>query len=453
MYAIETVGGTSVSSGCWGEDSRHEMAGAVHSRVASPAFSKNFYAVNCLSSRLFLLLFFVEKLIFKTMIRNTVSVKLKEKSREYKVKIGDDLLKSCGEWSQKCLSASTKKIALISNKKVFELYGETVKHSFENAGFEVFVWLTGDGERHKNFHSLENLLKFFSENRLTRTDAVVALGGGVVGDLAGFAAAIYLRGIAFLQIPTTVLAMIDSSVGGKTGINSDFGKNLIGAFHQPKGVLIDVETLKTLPKREIFSGFYEAIKQGAIGGKGLFNQTAKFLNNYSQNDFEKHFSNSEFLSNLENLIAEQVIFKAQIVMNDERESVGKTDAKSRKILNFGHTSAHALEKVTNYDYFKHGEAVAYGMLAAGEIAKNIGIFEKNELKSLNDVIGLLGGLPDANNIEINDVIDALEFDKKSTGESLQWILLKKIGKPVIVDGKKIPKKILQESLKKVLKNK
>ena len=388
------------------------------------------------------------------MIRNTVSVKLKEKSREYKVKIGHDLLKSCGEWSQQCLSASTKKIALISNnKKVFDLYGETVKQSFKDAGFEVFICLTGDGEKHKNFRSLEKLLKLFSENRLTRTDAVVALGGGVVGDLAGFAAAIYLRGIAFLQIPTTVLAMIDSSVGGKTGINSDFGKNLIGAFHQPKGVLIDVATLKTLPKREILSGSYEAIKQGAIGGKRLFNQTAEFLNNYSQNDFAKHFSNPEFLSNLEDLIAEQVIFKAQIVMNDERESMDKTDARSRKILNFGHTIGHALEKVTNYDYFKHGEAVAYGMLAAGEIAKNIGIFEKNELKSLNDVVGLPGELPDANNIEINDVIDALEFDKKSTGESLQWILLKKIGKPVIVDGKKIPKKILQESLKKVLKNK
>ena len=200
-----------------------------------------------------------------------VSVKLKEIAYCYDVNIGSDSLAICGEWTQKNLAVQTKKIALVSNKKVFGLYGEIVKERFQNAGFEVFVFLIGDGEKYKNFRVAENALRFFGEKKLTRTDAVVALGGGVVGDLAGFAAAIYLRGVAFLQIPTTLLAMIDSSVGGKTGVNSAFGKNLIGAFHQPRGVLIDIETLKTLPRRELAAGFYEAVKHGAIANRKLFN--------------------------------------------------------------------------------------------------------------------------------------------------------------------------------------
>jgi 3-dehydroquinate synthase len=385
--------------------------------------------------------------------QKTVFVKLKEKSLEYKIDIGHDLLKDCGVWARKCLPQAKKKIAIVSNAKVFGLYGEIVKTSLENAGFEVFEWLMKDGEKHKNFRSLENALKFFSEKKLTRTDAVVALGGGVVGDLAGFAAAIYLRGIAFLQIPTTLLSMIDSSVGGKTAVNSSFGKNLIGAFYQPKGVLIDVETLKTLPRRELTAGFCEAVKQGAISSKNLFKQTAQFLENYSPESFKKYFSDEKFLSELENLIAAQVSFKAEIVTGDEQESVGRTDAKSRKILNFGHTVAHALEKITGYKRFKHGEAVGLGIRAAGEIAKNIGIFEKNELKSLNDVVDLVGKLPETDNIEIKEVIEAFEFDKKSIDKTLQWILLEEIGKPVIVGSEKIPAKILLQSLEKVLKGK
>jgi 3-dehydroquinate synthase len=385
-------------------------------------------------------------------MNQTLSVKLKETAREYEIEIGHDSLKTIGVWARRCLSKSTKKVVLISNAKVFRLYGEAVKKSFEDAGFEVLVWLMKDGERHKNFRSLETALKFFSEKKLTRTDSVVALGGGVVGDLAGFAAAIYLRGIAFLQIPTTLLSMIDSSVGGKTAVNSAFGKNLIGAFHQPKGVLIDVETLKTLPRRELTAGFCEAVKQSALSGADLFNQTARFLENYSPKFFKKHFSDEKFLSELKNLVAANIAFKAEIVAGDEQENVSRTDAKSRKILNFGHTVGHALEKVTGYKRFKHGEAVGYGILAAGEIANNIGIFGKNELKSLNDVIGLVGKLPSTDNIEIKEIIEAFEFDKKSIDKTLQWILLREIGKPEIVNNEKISTEILQKSLNKVLKS-
>ncbi len=221
------------------------------------------YLLNCLFSNSFL---FCKSINFFTLKETSifmkkVSVKLNGNQHQYEIKIGHDLLNDCGNWAQKYLSGNTKKIVIVTNAKVFRLYGEIVKSRLENSGFEVSVWKIGDGERYKNFRSLEKTLKFFSENKLKRTDGVVALGGGVVGDLAGFAASIYLRGVSFLQIPTTLLAMIDSSVGGKTAVNSEFGKNLIGTFYQPNGVLIDVETLKTLPRRELVAGFCEAVKQ------------------------------------------------------------------------------------------------------------------------------------------------------------------------------------------------
>ncbi len=382
----------------------------------------------------------------------SVSVKLNETSHQYKIQIGHNRLNSCGAWARGCLSPKTAKIVIVSNAKIFRLYGEIVRKSLKGAGFEVFVWLMKDGERYKNLRSHENLLKFISENKLARTDAIVALGGGVVGDLAGFAAAVFLRGIAFLQIPTTLLAMIDSSVGGKTGVNSAFGKNLIGAFHQPNGVLIETETLKTLPTRELTAGFCEAVKHGAISNRELFDQTADFLQNYPPKLFKTFFSDKQFLSILENLLAAQVAFKAEIVINDEREAAERTDAKSRKILNFGHTLAHALEKVTNYQYFKHGEAVGYGILFAAELSKTLVILDENELKLLNDVMHNVGKLPDTQNIEIENVVRAFSFDKKNIGKSLQWILLNKIGKPIIYSSNDIPASSIQKVLRKVLRN-
>ena len=380
-----------------------------------------------------------------------INLDLPSQTAKYEIVIGAKILSSAGKSAQTYLGANVRRLVIVSNRKVFGLYGKTVKSSLENAGFEVFVFLMGDGEKYKNFRVLENTLRFFGEKEIKRSDAVIALGGGVVGDLAGFAAAVYLRGIAFLQIPTTLLAMIDSSVGGKTAVNTEFGKNLIGAFYQPSGVLVDVETLRTLPRRELTAGFCEAVKQGVIANRRLFDQTADFLRTYPPNNFKKHFSDKTFLKNLPTLLAAQIAFKAEIVMQDEREDTARNDAKSRKILNFGHTIGHALEKVTNYKTFKHGEAVGCGILAVGEIAKNVGIFAKDELDLLNDVVGLVGKLPTTENINIEKVIEALSYDKKSTGDSLKWILLEKIGKPKIVESKDIPAKVLQKSLTTVLK--
>ena len=371
--------------------------------------------------------------------------------KRYEIEIGENKLKNCGAWATKILSETAKKIVVISNAKVFALYGKTVEESLKGKGFEVFVFKMPDGERYKNFRVLQNALRFCGEKNLKRTDTVLALGGGVVGDLAGFAAAVYLRGVAFLQVPTTLLAQIDSSVGGKTAINTDFGKNLIGAFYQPSGVLIDVGTLQTLPRRELTAGFCEAVKQGAIADRKLFNQTADFLKNYSINSFKTHFAKTKFLEDLQKLIAAQVAFKAQIVKGDERENSARVDAQSRKILNFGHTVAHALEKVTDYRRFRHGEAVGYGILVAAKISNNIGIFDNDELGLLDDTVRLTGNLPKADDIEIETLVKAFAFDKKADGESLQWILLEAIGKPKIFQSRDISDSVIKSSLEEILK--
>lgn len=384
-------------------------------------------------------------------MNRTVKVALKSHPHQYEIQIGNNLLSNSGIWAKSCLSASTKKIFIISNPKVFSLYGEIVVASLKNQGFEVLIHKIGDGEKYKSLRTLEKALEFFSRNQLKRSDAVIALGGGVVGDLTGFAASVYLRGIAFLQIPTTLLSMIDSSVGGKTGVNSDFGKNLIGTFHQPNGVLIDIETLKTLPRRELTAGFCEAVKQGAIANQELFDQTSDFLKNYSPNQFKNYFSKTDFSTDLAKLIAAQVAFKSEIVRGDERENLDKMSNRSRKILNFGHTVGHALEKITDYKYFKHGEAVGIGILIAGEISKRVANFVQNELNLLNDVVRLTGNLPNCDNIQTEKIIEAFEFDKKNVGDNLQWILLEKIGHPIIYPNSKIPNSIIIQSINQVIR--
>ncbi len=380
-------------------------------------------------------------------------MKLEKPSDQYEINIGHNLLRNCGGWARNSISENCRKIALVSNPKVFGLYGETAVESLENADFEVSVWLMKDGEEFKNIRSLEESLNFFGKSNIKRTDAVLALGGGVVGDLAGFAASIYLRGIAFLQIPTTLLAMIDSSVGGKTAVNSDFGKNLIGTFYQPNGVLVDVNVLQTLETRELVAGFCEAVKQGAISGEELLLTTSKILSDYPADTFAQNFEDDEFLSRLEKFISEQIAFKAEIVMQDEKESSGRRDAKSRKILNFGHTLAHALEKVTDYKYFKHGEAVGYGILFAAELSKKLDILSKNSLDLLNDVVRSIGHLPNASSISKTEIIEAFAHDKKNINDSLQWILLQDIGKPIIYNNSGIPKEAVMQTLEKILRPK
>lgn len=379
-----------------------------------------------------------------------IKIRIACRDSAYKIKIGPGLLSAAGSWAAGCLKREAGRIVIVSNPTVFDLYGETVERGLAEAGFTVSRFLMKDGEVHKSLKTAEAALSAFSEAGLTRTDAVVALGGGVVGDLAGFAAAMYLRGVAFLQIPTTLLAMIDSSVGGKTGVNTTFGKNLVGAFHQPSGVLIDVDTLSTLPRRELSAGLCEMVKHGAISGRKLLKNTERFLSEFPIANSESSFDYLSFKSEISDLIAENVTFKAMIVAGDERESSRRMDGRSRKILNFGHTLAHALEKITGYKYFKHGEAVGYGVLFAAEVSKSLALCDEKVVKSLNDVVRHVGPLPPLANIDGNEVFEAFKFDKKHLSGSLQMILLKDIGKPVILTEKDIPRATVQKVLKKLL---
>lgn len=385
------------------------------------------------------------------MSSDLVKIEFSNAVAGYEIAIGDPRLNACGAWARNALGGNALKIVVVSNPTVFDIYGDLVTARLAGSGFEVSHWLMEDGEEHKNFRNVERALSFFSESGLTRTDAVVALGGGVVGDLAGFAASIYMRGVRFLQIPTSLLAMIDSSVGGKTGVNAEFGKNMIGAFHQPSGVLIDPTVLATLPQRELAAGFCEMIKHGAISGKNLLQKTSDFLEETPLNKSSTGQENGNGMPEIGQLIAANVRFKASIVAGDERESSLRSDAKSRKILNFGHTLAHALEKITDYRYFKHGEAVGYGILYAAELSKSLALCDKEDVNLLYDVVHRVGTLPTLANIDPHEVLEAFRFDKKLVAGSLQMILLKGIGMPVIVDSRDIPKSAHTQALKRLQK--
>lgn len=380
------------------------------------------------------------------MAERTVSIKTSATARSYDINIKSNSLADCGGWAAYCLDREPGKVVIVSNKHIFGLYGGLAVESLSRAGFVPEVHLIGNGERFKSFRTLEATISAFSRFRLSRTDAVMALGGGVVGDLTGFAASIYLRGVKYLQVPTTFLSMIDSSVGGKTAINTPYGKNLTGSFYQPAGVLIDPAVLRTLPRRELTAGFCEAVKQGAIAGPELFAMTAEMLNSPQRRRL------NEGLGEMEDLLAAQVAFKAAIVAGDELEDPERTDSLSRKILNFGHTFGHALEKATGYRYLKHGEAVGYGILFAAEISRGLEILSADEVELLNGVVHLAGKLPPIAGIDPELLFDTFQFDKKVVNNSLQWVLLKGLGKPVIVQNSDIPRSLIRSAIRQMTHN-
>jgi len=367
-----------------------------------------------------------------------INVRFKAPEQSCEINVGAGILRDLGAGARRILDHSTRKMVIISNQKVFDLYGDMVSRNLRDGDFGVSHWLMSDGERYKNLRTLEQALAFLSQANLERSDAVLALGGGVVSDLAGLAAALHLRGIALLQVPTTLLAQIDASIGGKTGVNTAGGKNQIGAFHQPRGIWIDTITLKTLPRRELTSGWCEAVKQGAVGSRALFRATYQFLQSCSGKIHPSEPS--------EKLIAAQCAFKASIVVRDQREDVNRSDRHSRRILNFGHTTAHALETITSYRRFRHGEAVGYGMIVAGEISERLGLLPSSELKSLRDAVSLCGRLPRTDDLDNGSIIGAIAHDKKLVSGEIKWVLLNRIGEARMVDGREITPRLLRASL-------
>jgi 3-dehydroquinate synthase len=373
-------------------------------------------------------------------------VTLSTPRHSYEIKVGSNVLPSLGHNARDWLGKDAHRVAVISNNTVFDLYGQQSLHSLKTAGFAPLELIVSDGETAKSLTTIQKTLESLSIQRFERSDGIIALGGGVVGDLAGFTAAIYMRGIPFIQVPTTLLAQIDSSVGGKTGVNLPTGKNLIGAFHQPAGVLTDVNTLRTLPRRELSSGLFECVKQGVISGERLFSQTLRFLDAMDTSRLENS------ASQLEKLVAAHCKFKASIVRQDEREQRSRTDRRSRRILNFGHTTGHALEAVTRYRRFKHGEAVGLGLIVASQLSKDLGMLSAAELESILEAVGKCGPLPATDDLDATAIVKAISQDKKRNAGSVQWVLLEGIGNPRIVSETEIPPRLIRQALRRALKS-
>lgn len=369
-------------------------------------------------------------------MNKTVHVALGERS--YDITIASRFLEQTGDITRVALGPKTRKLAIISNSRVHGFYGRAVEKSLKRAGFATLTHLIGDGERAKSLSTAEKALAFMIANRFERSDAVIALGGGVVGDLAGFVAACYQRGVNYIQIPTTLLAQIDSSVGGKTAVNHRLGKNLIGAFHQPRAVIIDPQTLATLPKRELRAGLYEALKYGVIWDRRLFEMLNEKL--------EDIFALDPDL--LTRIIARCCEIKAEVVTADERES------GLRRILNFGHTVGHALESVTAYRRLKHGEAVGYGMQCASKIAEKAGIIPPAEADGIRFGVerlsrfGHIAKLPPIDDLKVQNVVAAMAHDKKVSQGKLPLILPTRIGEVIVRDD--IAPSIIRASVRELL---
>lgn len=326
-------------------------------------------------------------------------------SKKYNVHIGKGLMEKSGEFLK--AFPKVKKIALITDDIVDDLYSKIVEKSLTNENFEVIKYVIKNGEASKNGENFINILNFLAENELTRTDCIFALGGGVVGDLAGFCAATYLRGIGFIQCPTTLLAMVDSSVGGKTAIDLKAGKNLAGAFYQPDVVICDCDAVKTLPE-EIFSdGCAEIIKYGAIFDEKLLS----------------HLKEKGKSFDLQKVVKRCVELKCETVTKDE------FDLGLRQLLNFGHTIGHSIEALSNYK-IPHGKAVATGMAIISKACVKSGLCEKNVSDELTEIIKKFD-LPTESSYPVDDMIKIIKNDKKRKGDSITLVVPECLGKCVL----------------------
>lgn len=324
--------------------------------------------------------------------------------KSYKILIESGILESCGEFVRKVIPNG--KCAIITDETVDALYGDKAAKSLEKSGFRTVKFVVPSGETSKSHEQLIAAYNFLSENDITRKDLIVALGGGVVGDLAGFCAATYLRGIEYIQIPTTLLAQVDSSVGGKTAVNIKAGKNLVGAFKQPKLVLTDTDTLSTLSDEIFADGMGEVVKYGMIRSKSLFE---KLLNGKAR-------------ENINEIIAECVKIKRDVVQNDE------FDNGERMILNFGHTFGHAIEKFMGYGNISHGKAVAIGMYMISRAAEKVGMTSKDVCEKLKNCLEA-NSLPcSVSDISAKDIYSLSIGDKKRTSDEIRIVVCPEIGK-------------------------
>ena len=340
----------------------------------------------------------------------TVRVALGE--RTYPIHIGAGLL---GRTDLLLPHLAAKRVAIVSNTTVAPLYLDRVAGPLESAGVRVTRVLIPDGEAHKDWATLNVVFDALLGARCDRQTTVLALGGGVVGDLAGFAAATFMRGVPFIQIPTTLLAQVDSSVGGKTGINHPLGKNMIGAFHQPQLVLADVRTLDTLPSREVAAGLAEVIKHGLILDASFFDWLEVNMERLVARDPDA----------LEYAVRRSVEIKAEIVARDERET------GDRALLNFGHTFGHAIEAGLGFGTWLHGEAVGAGMVMAADLSYRLGHLGDPDVVRVRQLVARAGLPTAAPSLDPDRYLDLMSFDKKAQGGRVRFILLKRLGNAYI----------------------
>jgi 3-dehydroquinate synthase len=359
---------------------------------------------------------FVESTIRAWAMKSIITVEIPQQS--YEVAIAPNGLQHLGTWMQPLNLG--KKVLLVSNPIVFRRYGETLLTVLAAAGYEVSQCILPAGERFKTLTSIQKIYDAALAHRLERSATIVTLGGGVIGDMAGFAAATWLRGINFVQVPTSLLAMVDASIGGKTGVNHPHGKNLIGAFHQPRLVLIDPQVLATLPPREFRAGMAEVIKYGIIWDLDLFEQ----LEAAPRLDQQRYISDEL----LQTILTRSCQAKAHVVSQDEKE------AGLRAILNYGHTIGHAVESLTGYRTINHGEGVAIGMVAAGQIAVELGLWDQ-ESADRQQVLLEKTGLPTQipAELKIDAILETLQTDKKVKSGKVRFVLPTKIGAAIVTD--------------------
>jgi len=341
-------------------------------------------------------------------------VKVRLGNNSYLIHIGSGILAHTGQRLKE--NGLTGSLVIITNPVVQRLYGDTLEHNLTNEGFTVTILQVPDGEEQKSLEVAGRLYNQLTGSLAERTTPILALGGGVIGDLAGFVAATYLRGVPLVQIPTTLLAQVDSSIGGKVAVDHGQLKNRIGAFYQPRLVIADIATLKTLDAKTLVDGLAEVIKYGVIRDKGLLA--------YIEDKLDKIKSLDD--GALEEIVFRSAKIKAEIVEKDEK------DSGLRAILNYGHTIGHAVESASEFKV-RHGTAVAIGMLAAAKIANRMGMLDKNELLGLNRLIqraGLPTKMPD---LKVEEVVQAITHDKKILRGKVRFILPKSLGSVFITD--------------------
>ena len=354
-----------------------------------------------------------DRLTGDTMATQTLNVSLGDRS--YPILIGKGLIDD-GACFRPYLSGT--RAALVTNPVVAGHYGMRVRRALEQAGVDVIDVVLPDGEVHKTWQTLQLVFDALLAARSDRNTTIVALGGGVIGDIAGLAAAVYQRGVPFIQVPTTLLAQVDSSVGGKTAVNHPLGKNMIGAFYQPRAVIADVDTLATLPARELRAGLAEVIKHGLILDSTF---TAWLEHNIGALLAGEPAA-------LVHAVARSCAIKAEIVAADERET------GVRALLNFGHTFGHAIEAGMGYGEWLHGEAVAAGMVMAAELSVRAGMLTATELARLRDLLGRAGLPVTGPALPIDRYLELMAVDKKADRSQIRFILLEAIGRAVIRDN-------------------